>query len=123
MAEAMTARDGAGLTGPEMEEAARMDETPSTETESTSTVVSPPRYERSDHRSSRVFQALAWVGIVAGTLFIVALIFFSGFFAGRAADGCPGWRHGYSNAHMGPGGFPGGHMGWGGPCLLYPSSA
>jgi hypothetical protein len=31
------------------------------------------------HQSSRLNQALAWVGIVAGGLFIVAAIFFSGF--------------------------------------------
>jgi hypothetical protein len=31
-------------------------------------------------RSSGLNQALAWVGIVAGGLFIVAAIFFSGFF-------------------------------------------
>lgn len=31
-------------------------------------------------RPSRLSQALAWVGIVAGGLFIVAAIFFSGFF-------------------------------------------
>jgi hypothetical protein len=32
------------------------------------------------HQSSRLNHALAWVGIVAGGLFIVAAIFFSGFF-------------------------------------------
>src|ERR1035438_6041244 len=32
------------------------------------------------HKSSRLNQALAWVGIVAGGLFIVAGIFLSGFF-------------------------------------------
>jgi hypothetical protein len=31
-------------------------------------------------RHSRLNQALAWVGIVAGGIFIVAAIFFSGFF-------------------------------------------
>lgn len=31
-------------------------------------------------RSSRLNQALAWVGIVAGGLFIVAAVFFAGFF-------------------------------------------
>jgi hypothetical protein len=31
-------------------------------------------------RQSRLNQALAWVGVVAGGLFIVAAIFFSGFF-------------------------------------------
>ena len=32
------------------------------------------------HQSNRLNQALAWVGIVAGGLFIVAAIFLSGFF-------------------------------------------
>ncbi len=31
-------------------------------------------------RTSRLHQALAWVGIVAGGMFIVAAIFFAGFF-------------------------------------------
>ena len=34
----------------------------------------------SQPRPSRLNQALAWVGIVAGGLFIVAAIFFAGFF-------------------------------------------
>lgn len=32
------------------------------------------------HRPSRLNQALAWVGIVAGGLFVVGAIFFSGYF-------------------------------------------
>jgi len=32
------------------------------------------------HPSSRLNRALAWVGIVAGGLFIVAAVFFAGFF-------------------------------------------
>jgi hypothetical protein len=39
------------------------------------------------HRSTRLYQVLAWVGIVAGILFIVAVVFFSGFLAARTADG------------------------------------
>ena len=42
--------------------------------------VEPTRYDARDGRVSRLNQALAWVGIVAGGLFIVAVIFFSGFF-------------------------------------------
>jgi len=34
-----------------------------------------------------VVQAAAWVGIVAGTVFIVAVVFFSGFILGRHSDG------------------------------------
>jgi hypothetical protein len=33
-----------------------------------------------EHRPGRLNKALAWVGIVAGGLFIVGAIFFSGFF-------------------------------------------
>ncbi|MCV7167138.1 hypothetical protein [Mycobacterium stomatepiae] len=41
-------------------------------------------------RPSRLNQALAWVGIVAGGLFVVAAIFFSGFFLNW---GIGGGRH------------------------------
>ena len=53
------------------------------------TDVSPPaddlgvtaeQSKNSQHRTSRLNQALAWVGIAAGGLFIVAAVFFSGFF-------------------------------------------
>ena len=43
---------------------------------------------------SRLSQVLAWVGIVAGGLFIVAAIFFSGFFLS--------WTIGGHDEHMGP---------------------
>ncbi|BAX91384.1 hypothetical protein [Mycobacterium shigaense] len=50
----------------------------------------------SPHRPSRLNQALAWVGIVAGGLFIVAAIFFSGFFLS--------WNFGGAHyGHMGSG--------------------
>lgn len=58
-------------------------------------------------RNSRVYQVLAWVGIVAGIVFIVAVIFFSGFLAARVADG-NGWHRGYQNSQMRPGGPMGG---------------
>ncbi|CAN5302340.1 hypothetical protein BH11ACT6_BH11ACT6_58220 [soil metagenome] len=38
-------------------------------------------------RTSRVVTAAAWVGIVAGTVFVVAVIFFSGFILGKHSDG------------------------------------
>jgi len=50
-------------------------------------------------RPNAVYQALAWVGIVVGVLFIVAMIFVSGVVAGTAA-GVGGWHHGYRS---GPG--------------------
>jgi hypothetical protein len=46
-------------------------------------------------RPTRLNQALAWVGIVAGGLFVVAAIFFSGFFLS-------GSLHGQPVEHMGP---------------------
>jgi hypothetical protein len=52
--------------------------------------------ESSQRRPSRLNQALAWVGIVAGGLFIVAAIFFAGFFLS--------WNlGGPRDGHMGPG--------------------
>jgi hypothetical protein len=38
-------------------------------------------------RRNRLSAAAAWVGIVAGVVFIVAVIFFSGFILGKSADG------------------------------------
>lgn len=76
-------------------------------------------------------QALLWVGIAAGAVFIVAVVFFSGFFIGKHSG--PGYGHlrgpgGVHSLHrggpppMGPAGeWPGpgrmgpGRMGPGGP--------
>ena len=55
-------------------------------------------------RPSRLNQALAWVGIVAGGLFVVAAIFFSGFFLSWSEH--MGMGHGSSMdccSHMKPG--------------------
>src|SRR5690606_33346533 len=41
--------------------------------------VEPPRAER----PNRLFQAAAWVAIVAGVIFIVGAVFFTGFALGR----------------------------------------
>jgi hypothetical protein len=38
-------------------------------------------------RRNRVTQIAAWVGIVAGVTFVVAVIFFSGFILGKHSDG------------------------------------
>jgi hypothetical protein len=43
-------------------------------------------------RPSRLNQAVAWVGVVAGSLFIVAAIFFSGFFLSWSLN-APGHDH------------------------------
>lgn len=53
--------------------------------------VAPARLVSS--RPSRLNQAAAWVGIVAGGLFIVAGVFFSGYFPGWRIDG-PAHSHG-----------------------------
>lgn len=53
-------------------------------------------------RPNRLYQSLAWVGIIAGVLLIVGMVFFAGVFLGRA--GGFGWHRGYHNGQMGPGG-------------------
>jgi len=55
----------------------------------TTPVPSPPR----KHRPNRVYQAAAWVAIVAGVVFIVSAIFFAGFTLGRNSDGGFGGHH------------------------------
>jgi len=88
-------------------------------------------------RPSQLSQALIWVGIVAGILFVVAVIFFSGYFLGwnsREPDGPdragwtgqigPGSQMGPGRM-MGPGGptGPGGMMGPGGMPSMSPPTA
>lgn len=64
--------------------------------------VSPSRDDHRDHGSVRLQHVLAWVGIVAGVVFIVAVIFVSGLIAGRASGGPHGWHGGYQSGQMGP---------------------
>ena len=78
------------------------DNTPESQTEAETgapRVVEPPRYrdDRYD-RPNRLNQILAGVGIVAGVVFIVAVIFFSGFFIGRNSHG--NFRGGYHQPGM-----------------------
>ena len=95
-----------------------MTETPESRAEPT-TVTGQPRYDDRYDRPSRLGQVLAWVGIIAGVLFIVAVIFFSGFFAGRWSGGYHDGHRGYYCSQMSPGGQtgscpmmnPGGMMG------------
>jgi hypothetical protein len=77
---------------------------PATERTPTTTTATP-------YRPNRVFQAAAWVAIVAGIVFIVAVVFFSGFILGRHA-GPHHFRHHHKhhpaafhhgNRQMGPG--------------------
>lgn len=71
---------------------------------------------RALHRNTRVYQMLAWVGIVAGILFIVAVVFFSGFFAARATGGF-GWHRGDQYGQMRSGTGMGAGMGGGCPMM------
>jgi len=68
-----------------------------------------------DRRPSPLFRALAWVGIAAGSLFIVATVFFSGYVVGAQSGGGGGHhgRHAMLIPHppMGPGGPMGGDGG------------
>lgn len=61
------------------------------------------------HRPNRLYQAAAWVAIVAGTIFIVGTVFFAGMVVGHRADGHGPHRGGHDSGmhhrgHMGPGG-------------------
>ena len=75
--------------------------------------VPPPRWDR----PNRLNQAAAWVGIVAGVVFIVAVVFFSGLYtgthySGRYRDGDGRGMYYPGGGMMGPGQMgPGGMMG------------
>lgn len=81
-------------------------------TETLDTTYVPPV---ADHRSHRLNRALAWVGIAAGSLFIVATVFFSGYVIGQQSGGGHHGRHamivprppmGPDGRMTGPGGGP-----------------
>jgi hypothetical protein len=86
-------------------------EAPTTRT-ATATAPPPPPPAEVVHRTPRVFQFAAWVAIVAGIVFIVSVIFFSGYSLGKHS-GQGGYHHGHHKHHAmmfhrhGPGG-PGG---------------
>jgi hypothetical protein len=88
-----------------------------------------PRTEGSDNRPNRLGQAAAVVGIVAGILFIVAVIFFSGLVIGAGQGHHHGNYRGQSDDRptnscpmMNPGGMmgPGGMRGPGGNSPMMP---
>lgn len=85
----------------------------------------PPVYVEpaGNDRPNRLYQVAAWVAIVAGVIFIVGSVFFTGFALGRHSGDGGGWRH-HGNSdfreRMGPPMFPmpmgpGGPGGFGGP--------
>ena len=114
-----------------------MSETSETPTVQTATATAPPPPPPAEvvHRTPRVFQFAAWVGIVAGIVFIVAVIFFAGFGLGKHAGHGGGFHHGHHMQHAmmfhhrqgGPGG-PGNGPAWvapgaPGPGQIPPSAA
>ncbi len=80
-----------------------MNETPMSSEPATGPVAAPPDAPpdavplvRDEPRHSKLTAVAAWVGIVAGVVFTVAVIFFSGFILGA-----------HSGGHRGPGGHKG----------------
>jgi hypothetical protein len=51
------------------------------------------------YKTSRVFQFAAWVAIVAGIVFIVAVIFFTGFALGHGGFRASWHQHGHHKCH------------------------
>lgn len=88
-----------------------------TDAPESNTATATPPVEARHGRPSRLNQALAWVGIVAGGLFIAAGIFFSGFFLSWSSGAHMGGTmaccdHMRNTGQMGSGGMmgPGGMM-------------
>ena len=105
-----------------------MSETSETPTVRTATATAPPPDAPVEvvHRTPRVFQFAAWVAIVAGIVFIVSVIFFSGYILGKHSGGHHhGHKHhammGHPHRFGGPGG-PGGQWGPGGPGAVPPGA-
>jgi hypothetical protein len=92
-----------------VKEIGNMTDTPESSTERTGV----------DGERRTVNLVLAWTGIVAGAVFVVAVVFFSGFFIGRSTDdfgGDRGYHHGIpGSGMMGPGMMGPGMMGPYGP--------
>ena len=81
-----------------------MSETTDNPTTPTTTLNPPPppgAREVPARGPGRLYQVVAWVGIVAGVVFIVAVVFFSGFILGRHS----GPTHGHFGSHHGRGAY------------------
>ena len=92
-----------------------MSETPKSSEPATGPVVTPSSEQpvvREEPRRSRATLAAAWVGIVAGVVFIVAVVFFSGFILGAHSGGPRG--------HAGPRGDQGVAVFHRGPPPMFP---
>ena len=111
-----------------------MSETFDTPTGRTATATAPAPAHAAPYRTPRVFLAAAWVAIVAGILFIVSTIFFSGLVLGHHGGHFRGFHHhhfhhaAFAHPHRfgGPGSVeaPGGHRGQqpGGPASVTPGT-
>jgi len=91
---------------------------PATAPVATATPPSQPDYVEREPRRGRLTAVAAWVGIVAGVVFIVAVICFTGFILGAHSGGHRGGHHGGGDrdfAIMHRGGPPMFPMGPGGP--------
>jgi hypothetical protein len=88
-----------------MSEPTSSSDEPTTSPVATATAPSQPIYVEREPRRSRLNAVAAWVGIVAGVVFIVAVIFFSGFILGAHAGGHHGYRgggdRGFAEFHRG----------------------
>lgn len=69
------------------------EETTSSEPVTGPVVAAPPQHVHEEPRRSRLTAAASWVGIVAGVVFVVAVIFFSGFVLGKNTGGHPWGGH------------------------------
>jgi hypothetical protein len=61
----------------------------------------PPRWDKSDRRGGRPFRLAAFVVTLAGIVFIIAVIFWSGFILGACEGGGGGHHHGYGGGGSG----------------------
>ena len=87
-----------------------MTETPESPRESTATAADRGAGTAGRERPSRLSLAAAAVGIVAGVVFVVGVVFFSGFFLGSHQSGpqvmrCEMGGSGEGKGGMGPGGM------------------
>ena len=96
-----------------------MTETPKSPGESTATAVDRGAETAGWERPSRLSRAAAAVGIVAGVVFIVGVVFFSGFFLGSYQSGPQVMRCEMGGSGEGKGGMGG--MGPGGMGPMGPS--